>query len=316
MKPIVVIADSAAQEQTIEYSILEPVANVVSAPKGDAEKLKELVKDADALLTCYTQITEDMVHAMQRCKIIARTGIGVDTVPVKLATEKGIKVTNVPDYCFNEVADHTLALMLSLLRGIDASATASREGYWDLKRAGTLLRITGRKLGLVGFGNISRYVARRAEAFGLQVMVYDPFVQQSTLEEYSAKRCELEELIAQSDVLSLHVPLNEKTRHLINAKSISLMKPEAVLVNTSRGGLVDTTALCDALRKGKIAGAGLDVLEQEPPENIAEIAQTPGLILTSHAAFYSEESMKELRMKSASEIALVLAGQQARYPVN
>ncbi|MDH5857810.1 C-terminal binding protein [Lampropedia aestuarii] len=316
MKLKVVIADSVAEDQLVENEVLEPIAKVILAPKGDKEKLKELVRDADAVLTCYTQITEDIVGAMEKCKIIARTGIGVDTIPIKLATEKGIKVTNVPDYCFDEVADHTMALILSLLRGVNAAAMSTREGNWELESAGKLMRLRGRKLGLVGFGNISRFVARRALSFGFDLMVFDPFVDQTILDEFSAQRYALDDLVAEADVLSLHVPLNEKTKHLINSRTLSLMKPEAVLVNTSRGGLVDIKALVNALRMGAIAGAGLDVLEKEPPENIAELTRTSGLILTPHTAFYSEESMRELRMKSATEIARVLKGLNPIYQVN
>lgn len=312
----IVIADSVAEDQTIEMEILKPIAEVILAPQGDMDKLKELVNDADALLTCYTQITEEMVNSMKKCRIIARTGIGIDTIPLKLATEKGIRVTNVPDYCFDEVADHTMALMLSLLRGVNAAAMSTRDGNWELKSAGKLQRLRGRKLGLVGFGNISRFVARRALSFGFELLVFDPFIDQSILDEFSAQRYALDDLLAEADIVSLHVPLKENTKHLINSRTLSLMKHDAVLVNTSRGGLVDIDALVNALRTGTIAGAGLDVLEKEPPENIAELARTPGLILTPHTAFYSEESMRELRVKSATEIAQVLQGIQPNYQVN
>lgn len=316
MKYKVVIADSVAQDQDVERQILQQIADVVVAPAGDPDALRELVRDADGVLTCYTKISEDIIQAMEKCQIIARSGIGVDTIPIPLATAKGIKVTNVADYCIAEVADHTMALMLALVRGLDPAMRRVRAGTWSVESAGPLRRLTGRKLGLVGFGNIAQAVARRAQAFGLNLLVADPFVKEDVLNEFGAKRVELDTLLKEADIVSLHAPLHAQTHHLINSSTLSLMQPHALLVNTSRGALVDFDALQKALVDGRIAGAGLDVLEDEPPEQVAAIAETPNLLLTPHIAFYSDEATQELREKSASEILRVLRGEEPLFQVN
>ena len=316
MKPRVVIADSVAADQDIERAILTEVADVVVAQPNDREGLHRLLVDADGVLTCYTKFSEDMVAAMDRCRIIARSGIGVDTIPMQLATSKGIKVTNVPDYCIGEVADHTMALMLALLRGLDPAVRAARAGRWDLASIGRLARTQGRKLGVVGFGNIAQAVARRAKAFEFELLVFDPYVSDTVLDVFGATRLELDDVLAQADVVTLHAPLNASTRHLISERTLALMRSHAILVNTSRGGLIDFDALRDALERGIIGGAGIDVLENEPPQDLAALADVPNLLLTPHAAFYSEESMRELREKSSREIVRVLTGKAPLYQVN
>lgn len=316
MRPKVVIADTVVPNQDIEREILEPIADVVVVPREDVDGLRQEIRDAQAILTCYTRFSEDMIRSAQQCKIIARSGIGVDTIPVQLATDMGIAVTNVPDYCVDEVADHTMALMLSLVRRIDDLARLARDGVWDYERAGQVYRLAGRKLGLVGFGNIARQVARRAKVFKLELLVFDPFISQADLDAMGAQRMELNDLLAQSDIVSLHVPLNASTKHLIDDAALGRMKSDAYLVNTSRGGLVNTEALCRALEQSQLAGAALDVLDDEPPTELKLLAATPGLLLTPHAAFNSEEATRELREKSASEIARVLRGQAPHYQIN
>jgi len=315
-RPKVVIADSVAPDQEVERRILEPLAEVIVVPSGDADALHAELRDADAVLGCYTKFTDDMVRSMTKCRIMARSGIGVDTIPMQIATEKGIIVTNVPDYCIDEVADHAMALMLSLVRRIDGLAQSVRAGTWDYRTVGKVRRLAGLRLGLVGFGNIAQAVARRAHAFKLDLLVHDPYVDRKTLDDWGAQGCELDTLLSQADIVSLHVPLNQKTQHLIADRTLGLMKPDAFLVNTSRGGLVDFAAVRKALERGRLAGAALDVLEQEPPADIKKAAAVPSLLLTPHAAFNSEEATLELREKSATEIARVLRGEKPRYQVN
>lgn len=316
MKPKVVITDSVAPDQDIERRILAPVGRIVVVPSGDTDRLSSELRDADAVLSCYTRFSEELVRTMQQCKIIARSGIGVDTIPLKTATDMGIVVTNVPDYCVDEVADHTLALMLSLMRKVDGLARSVNSGVWDYHAAGPVYRLAGRKLGLIGFGNIAQAVARRTRAFKLELLVHDPYVDEDALNSLGAQRCDIDELLSLADVISLHVPLNAATHHLVNEKTLARMKPSAFLVNTSRGGLVDLVALRKALEDGSLAGAALDVLEDEPPADMKHVAATPGLLLTPHAAFNSEEATRELREKSASEIARVLRGDKPHYQVN
>lgn len=315
MKPIVVITDTVSPDLSIELSMLEGRAEVKHAQGKTSEELKEMLRDADAVLNCYTPLSEEMVAGMQRCKIIARSGIGVDTIPVDVAAQKGIMVTNVPDYCIDEVADHTLALILALRRGIDQGATQTRRGQWDLKSLPPIHRNAGCKLGLVGFGNIAQAVAKRARAIKLEIIVHDPFLAADVASAHEVAQVTLDELLSQADVLSLHVPLNAHTHHMIDDAALRKMKPAAVVVNTARGGLIDTQALLQALDEGRIAGAGLDVMEQEPPRDLEVASRTRNLILTPHAAFYSVESMEELRSKSVGEIVRVLKGEAPKYQV-
>ncbi|PLC50731.1 hydroxyacid dehydrogenase [Pollutimonas subterranea] len=316
MKPKVVITDSVSADLSIELAMLDGHADVIYGQGKAPEELQELLRDADAVLNCYTRLSEDMVNGMQKCKIIARSGIGVDTVPVGLATQKGIKVTNVPDYCIDEVADHTLALMLALRRGIDQGATQARQGLWNLKGLTPIHRNAGCKLGLIGFGNIAQAVAKRARTFKFEIIVYDPFLSADAARAHEVKQVALEELLSQADVLSLHVPLNEHTQHMIGDAALRQIKPGAIVINTARGGLIDTKALLKALDEGRIAGAALDVLEQEPPQDLQAISRTRNLMLTPHAAFYSVESEEELRTKSVAEIVRVLNGEEPKYWVN
>jgi len=316
MKPKVVITDSVSNDLSIELSMLEGCADVILGVGKTPEELKELLRDADAVLNCYTQLSEEMIEGMQRCKIIARSGIGVDTIPVGRATQKGIKVTNVPDYCIDEVADHTLALMLALRRGVDQGAVRARQGIWDLKGLTPIHRNAGCNLGLIGFGNIAQAVAKRARTIKFEIIVHDPFLSADAARAHGVKQLALDELLSQVDILTLHVPLNEQTRHMINDAALCQMKPGAIVINTARGGLIDTSALFKALDERRIAGAALDVLEHEPPHDLEAISRTRNLILTPHAAFYSIESMEELRTKSVAQIVQVLNGDEPQYWVN
>jgi D-3-phosphoglycerate dehydrogenase len=246
---------------------------------------------------------------MERCRLISRHGVGYDTLDVQAATDHGIMVCNVTDYCSQEVADHTMALLLALARSLFQADREVRSGGWDVYAAcGANRRIEGQTLGLVGLGNIGKAVARRAAGFGLNLAVYDPFVPAEAIEALGGRKADLDALLQQADYISLHLPLSAATRHIINAEMLALMKPTAFLVNTSRGGLVDLAALRIALAEGRLAGAGLDVFEKEPPDRDDPLLQMPNVITSPHAGFYSEGSLFDLHSRQAQQVAAVLQG--------
>jgi D-3-phosphoglycerate dehydrogenase len=266
--------------------------------------------EADALLVCYAPIGAEVIETLGRCRVISRYGIGVDNVDVAAATRRGIVVTNVPDYCMDEVSDHALALLLAAARGICRLNERVRAGEWDLAPARPLHRLRGRTLGVVGFGRIGREVAGKAAAFGFRILAYDPYVPVSP----PAEAAPLDRLLAESDFVTLHLPLSDATRGIVGAEQLARMKPGAVVINTSRGGLVDERALHAAISSGHLGGAALDVLEREGADT--PLRQLPNVILTPHAAFYSEEAQAELQRKAALNAVAVLQGRRPPYVVN
>jgi D-3-phosphoglycerate dehydrogenase / 2-oxoglutarate reductase len=274
------------------------------------------VRGADAVLNCYTPIPTDVTRSMDGCRIIARYGIGLDTIDLEAATEMGIVVTNVPDYCIDEVSDHALALAMSLSRGIVELDRSVHGGSWSPMDAAPLHRLRGRAFGLVGFGRIARALAAKASAIGFRILASDPFLPADAITQAGAEPCDLPTLLAGSDVVSLHAPLTPETHHLIGASELALMREGALLVNTSRGPLIDLDALRAALDSGRLGGAALDVLENEPPAPDDPLLARADVIVTPHAAFYSEESMVELQRKATEQVIEVLAGRVPPYAVN
>jgi D-3-phosphoglycerate dehydrogenase / 2-oxoglutarate reductase len=270
--------------------------------------------DADVLINQYVPITAAVLDALPRCRLVVRYGVGVDNVDVEAAAERGVWVANVPDYGRDEVADHTLALALAVLRGVVVLDRAVRDGAWDLEAARPLRRLATLSYGVVGCGAIGAAVAGRAAGLGMRVLGYDlPQVRSGP----PIERVPLEELLAAADVVSLHAALTDQTHHLIGAAALARMRPTAFLVNTARGGLVDAAALLAALDDGKLAGAALDVLEGEPPDQLGwRLARHPKVVATPHAAWYSEESFHTLKTEVAREALRVLEGGRPRSPVN
>ena len=278
--------------------------------------LRELGRHADGVINCYSLLPREVIEGFERCRIIARYGVGIDTIDLAAATERGIVVTNVPDYCVGEVSDHALALLLALARRLPKLQRATSTGRWQSTDAKPVRRLSGQTLGLVGFGRIAREVARKAQALGLRVVAADPLVDAETMAAAGVERSELDDLLAEAELVSLHAPLTDETRHLIGERTLGLVKPTAYLVNTSRGGLVDTVALRRALAEGRLAGAGLDVLESEPPDEGDPLLSMENVIVTPHTSFYSEESLVEMRRKCTAQVIAVLAGRSPNYPVN
>lgn len=312
----VVVTDYVFPSLDIERSVLSPLgAELVPLQAASDDQLLDVVRDADALLVCYAPVTKRVIERAERCRIIARYGIGVDNVDLAEAAAHGIVVTNVPDYCVEEVSDHALALLLACARRVALLDRRVRAGRWNATDAVPTYRLRGQVLGLVGFGKIPRALASRAAALGLQTIAFDPYLEEAIFATAGVRKVDLQILLAQADYVSIHAPLNPQTRGLIGEAALRTMKRTAYLINTARGPLVDETALARALTEGRIAGAALDVLETEPPTQGHPLLGLDNVILTPHVAFYSEASLQELQRKASEEVASVLSGQPPRYPV-
>src|SRR5262252_7590497 len=312
----VAVADSVFPNLDPAKAVLAEIgAELALAADSSPESVMKLAADADAVLVTYAKITADMIQQMTRCRIISRFGIGVDNVDLEAATAAGIVVTKVPDYCIDEVSDHAMALLLALVRKIPSSNAQVHGGRWEMKAVVPIHRLRGRILGLVGFGRIPRLVAPKARAFGLRVIVYDPLVQADVIAREHVDQVTFDELLAQSDYVSIHTPLMPETRNLFSTDAFGRMKPGAYLINTARGPIVDEQALARALDAGQLAGAALDVMPQEPPVG-SPLLGRENVIITPHTSFYSEESLLELQRKAAQEVADVLTGKPPKNPVN
>jgi D-3-phosphoglycerate dehydrogenase / 2-oxoglutarate reductase len=274
-----------------------------------------VARDADALLVTYAKITGKMIREMKRCRIISRFGIGVDNVDIAAATGAGIVVTKVPDYCIDEVSDHTMALLLSLVRKIPFANSRAHAGRWEMPAVVPIHRLRGSVLGLLGFGRIPQLVAPKAKAFGLKVVAHDPYIPPDIFARTGVEGVGFAELLKSSDYISIHSPLMPETQGLFNLDVFRQMKPTAYLINTARGPIIDEKALADALDAGQLAGAALDVLPQEPPSN-SPLFGRDNVILTPHMSFYSVESLVDLQTKAAEEVVRVITKQAPRNPVN
>lgn len=313
----VAVTDYTYPDLAPERAILEPLGfRFVTGQCRSEREVAELCGNADAIMTQYAPITAAVISQLQSCKIIVRYGIGVDNVDIDAAAAAGIAVVNVPDYGISEVADHTFALLLSAVRKIPEIVGQVRSGIWDNAPCRPIAGLSGRTLGLAGFGNIARAVARRAMAFDLQVIACDPFVKPEIFTQYGVRRVEWPQLLQESDLLSVHLPLTPDTRHVLNETAFTRMKPHALLINTSRGAVIETDALVHALRSGTIAGAALDVLEEEPMPPAHPLLGMKQCIVTSHCAWYSEDSMIRLQQYAAMEIGRLFTGEQPRHIVN
>jgi D-3-phosphoglycerate dehydrogenase len=278
------------------------------------EEVAAQAGDADVLINQYVPITAEVLDALPRCRLVVRYGVGVDNVDVEAAEARGVWVANVPDYGRDEVADHTLALALSVLRGVVVLDRSVHEGDWDLELVRPLRRLSRLTWGVVGCGAIGTAVAGRAAGLGMRVLGYDVAGVRS---DPPIERVPLEELLSRSDLVSLHAALTRDSHHLIDADALARMRPAAWLVNTARGGLVDSAALLAALDAGALAGAALDVLETEPPDDLGwRLARHPRVVATPHAAWYSEEAFHTLKTEVAREALRVLEGDRPRSPVN
>lgn len=279
----------------------------------EEEALIRVCREADGIMTEYAPMTRGVLERLPKCRVIARYGVGFDTIDLKAATELGIIVANVPDYCTEEVADHTIALWLGLARKIALYDRKVKSGLWDFREGGPICRLRGKVMGIVGCGRIGTAVAKRLQAFGVRTIGSDPFIRTAW---EGIERVDLEIVLRESDVISLHCSLNDTSWHLIGEAEFKKMKKKPVLLNTARGPVVDQTALIKALQQGLISGAGLDVMETEPLDRRSPLVRMEHVILSPHAAFYSEQSLREMKRSVAEVIVEVLSGKWPRTVVN
>lgn len=314
----VLITDYAWADLTVEQRILDEIGvELVAAPDGAEETLARLAEGVSGILTCWAQTTRQVIQAaLPDLKVVTRYGVGLDNIDVAFVTAQGIPVAYVPDYCMVDVAEHTMALLLALSRKVAGFDRSVRRGVWDIQACLPLNRLTGRTLGLIGFGRIARAVADRASAFGLRLLATAPSMTPGSTVAGGVEAVSLDELLRTSDFVSIHCPSTDATRGLIDAAVLQKMKTTACLINTSRGDIVDETALADALAAGGIAGAALDVRVEEPPGGGDRLIELPQVIQTPHAAFYSAESLVELRQRAAMETLRVLRGEDPENLVN
>lgn len=316
----VVFVERAFPDFNIEKEILEKVgAEIIIGSCKTEDDVIELAHDADALVAySFKPISDYLMSNIKRCKIIVRGGIGVDTVDLPAATKNGIIITNLPRYCMNEVSDHTMAMMLSLLHKLPVAMSSTRRGEWNRDLVKPLRSLRKLTVGIIGFGSIGRTSARKATAFGMDILFYDPFVETGIkIGDSEAKKVELDELLSKSDVILLHAPLNDKTYHIINKETLGKMKAGSILINAARGGLVDTDALVEALESRKITGAGLDLIENVPPLGEHHpLLKFDNVIITPYYAWYTEDSAVIGRETTASEIARLLQGYYPGIIVN
>ena len=291
-------------------------AEVIESDSADEARLVELAQDVTGILTCFANLPESVIAASPRLRVVGRYGVGTDNIDVDACTRRDIPVTYVPDYAIEDVADHAMALLMALSRKIVALDRVTKDGRWEIKPARPIHRLRGRTLGILGYGRIGHALALRAIPHGFKILVYDPYITAGRVADIGAELVSKERLIAESDAISVHAPLTPETRHSVGEAELRAMKPEAYLINTARGPLIDEYALARALAEGWIAGAGIDVLEAEPPPDDHPLIPLPNAIVTPHAAFLSEESVLELERRAALAVVRVLQGRMPEFVWN
>ncbi len=327
--PCVVVTDLIPEPLECERRVLNGHAEVVALNIQHQAELAGQLDDADAVMIYhYLRLGRDEIERLRRCKVIVRPGVGYDNIDIAAARERGIPVCNVPDYGTEEVADSALAMALSLARGTHFLNSRLRRGVgaWNVDQAVPIERLRGRVFGIVGCGRIGAAAALRAKAFGFDVVIYDPPLRDGVEKTLGVRRVEsLEALLRQSHILSLHCPLTPQTRGMIGAAELALLPAGAIVVNTARGGVADTAAVVAALANGHLTGAGIDVLEHEPPPEDSPVLRAwrdphhpahDRLLLNPHTAFYCEQGSEEFRTKGSLEVLRALHGQPLRNRVN
>jgi D-3-phosphoglycerate dehydrogenase len=318
----VVISDYDFGDVDVERSVIEAAGfELVAAQCKSEGELIDVSRDAVAVITQYARVGGKTINAFQNCRVIARYGIGVDIVDVEAATRRNILVTNIPDYCVDEVADHAMGMLLACIRKLKIFDKATHAGIWRWQAAQPIHRMRGRTMGLLAFGKIARAIAERGKPFGLEMIAYDPYLSKDTFTRYDVTPVSFDELIEQTDYLMIQIPLTAETKGMIGEVQLKKMKPTSVLINTSRGPLVDNDALFRALKEGWISGAGIDDTAEEPAKKRGWRAENPlfqldNIIITPHSAYYSEESIQEARWRASEEVVRVLSGNPPLSPVN
>ncbi|KMM37247.1 C-terminal binding protein [Guptibacillus hwajinpoensis] len=313
----VYVSDYDYSDLSIEKEVLEPIgAEVIGLQCKTGINLAEMAKDADAIIQQYAKISRETIEQLNKCKVIARYGIGVDILDVEAAYENGMIVTNVSDYCIDEVADHSISMAFTLIRSIPAYNKATHEGKWHWNDWNSPVhRMREMSFGLIGFGRIAQNIARKLLPFGFEILVYDPYVSESYMATFGVQKVTLEELLKRSHVVDVMCPYTPQTHHLINEEALEIMKNDAILINCARGKVVDNKALYKALKEGKIAAAGLDDTEEEPAKvdgwspEMNPLFKLENCIITPHSAYISQSSLNEARRTAAENVKAVLLGQ-------
>jgi D-3-phosphoglycerate dehydrogenase / 2-oxoglutarate reductase len=317
VKPTVVIAYTGFGDIELEKKILSQIdAETIHSENLRSPQALEAVKQADAVMVTLEKVTSEIIGSMERCRIISRLGTGLDTIDIPAATARGIWVTYVPDYSIDEVSAHAIALMMSLARGIPFLSQATRNGTWNSAAWGPIYRLKDQTLGILGLGRIGQATAEKGRGLGLNVIAHDPYANQEVADRLGVRLVDLPTLTRESDYISLHSPLLDSTHHIVNAGFLAQMKPTAYIINAARGPLVDEDALLEAVRSGTIAGAGLDVLAVEPIDPDNPLLKEDRILITPHAAWYSEQAKLDMRTRGAEEVVRILSGQPPRSPAN
>jgi D-3-phosphoglycerate dehydrogenase len=308
----VVVSDQVFPSVEVERRLLGDIDAELTVASGDIDAVLATAADADAILNTYLPWTAESISRLEKCRIIARYGIGFDNVDLKAAADAGIVVTNVPDYSVEEVATHALTLILASLRKVVVANDSVRSGTWSIDNFRPIHRLSTLTVGLVGYGRIARRIAAPLAALGADIIAHDPYLQAGP---DLPPLLELQTVLSRSDIISLHLPLTDETRGIIGAPALAGMRPGAILINTSRGPLVDLDALVASLEEGHLGAAGLDVFDVEPLDP-GRVAGVPNLIVTPHMAYYSEEALEESQRKAATQVIKVLTGDKPDYQVN
>jgi len=315
--PVIAVTDSvfpSLDPAKAALAKLNPTFRMSKSPNAD--DILAVARDADAILVTYAKLTREILSQLTKCRAIGRFGLGVDNIDLVAAKEKGIAVNYVPDYCIREVSDHAMALLLALIRKIPLSNKLVQSGRWEMPAVVPIRRIEGTVLGLIGFGNIPRLVAPKAQAFGMKAIAYDPYAKPEAFKAAGVEAVDFDTLLTTADYISVHAPLTPATRGMMNAQAFAKMKKGAYLVNTARGPLIDEQALVAALDAGQVGGAGLDVVVAEPLAKDSPLLGRDNVIISPHTGFYSIEALDELQTKCASDVARVLSGEKAVYPIS
>ena len=317
MRKKVVIVDYREEGFELEKkAFLSEDTEVFICITRNEDELIEFIRDAYVVIFTFSIISKNVINQLTNCKMLIRYGVGLDNVDIRAASEKGIYVCNTPNYGTYAVAEHAFALLVSVNRKLLLFDQQVRNHIWNMESISPVYSLSNKRLGIVGFGNTGRYISKMAAAFNMEVVVYDPFISEETAKEYEVKTSDFEELIHDSDHISIHAPLTEETRHLFNNNVFQKMKKTSIIINTSRGGLINQNDLIKALKTESIAGAALDVFENEPLDQHSELLALNNVVLTPHVAWYTEESIVNLHQEVIDDVLRVLRGNIPKNVVN
>lgn len=302
IKKKVVITDCNFPNVEAEISLLSDIAEVELFQCKNEDEVIQSAKDAEAIIVQYADITASVFDKLPKLKFIARYGVGLDMIDLDAAEKSGVKVSNVPDYCIEEVSDHTVSLILSAIRQIPLYSSRVKKGVWKIEPNIPVKRIKDYTVGLIAYGNISRLTAQKLKGFNCRLLTYAPTKSKDYLESEGLEQVDFETCITEADIISIHIPLTEETYHLFNEEVFKKMKKNSYIVNTSRGEIIDENALFKALKNDEIAGAAVDVMEEEPPSKNNPLLKLENFIVTPHSAFLSDKSMGELQYRTAKAV--------------